>query len=305
MNLQLSSSESAMKYLIKQILRKNKLNPWILSYLTKKRINHPQTKFIILAKYRVGSNYLASLLRSHSHIELHDELFNVSTLAHNISRITHPKSFLEQFYFSANSGFYAKGFKLMYKHLSCKEFEKTEWPPYISQRIKDDIETVNRLAQLPLEEIQRRCDQALKYLMRQKSFKVVHLKRRNILDTLVSTKRAFSEDTWIQETYSQDSIQLSVSECEAFFSQTVAAQDYYTNLFSRCSTYDLYYEDIIDNPEGSLSKLQDFLGVAQESNLYTTIQKQSKGHRKSTIENYDSLKKHFADSKWAIFFTED
>ena len=248
---------------------------------------------------------MASLLSGHPHIEMSGELFNVSYLRDNIYRVTYPKSFLEDFFFSAKAGCYAKGFKLMYNHLSCKEFEKANWPPYISKRIEHDIEIVNqRTHRSSLRKIQRRFDAALEYLIGQQAFKVIHLKRRNMLDTLISTKRAFSEDNWINKPYSQDPIQLTISECEAFFSQTIEQQEYYTNLFSRCPTYVLYYEDLIDNVGESLSKMQVFLQVPQESSLYLAIKKQGGRNRRNKIENYDSLKKHFADSKWNEFFTE-
>lgn len=285
-------------------LRKNSLLRIIYRHIDRWGNYRQKTKFVILAKYRVGSNFLVSLLSGHPHIELSSELFNVRLLSNNINRVTHPKSFLKDFFSSANEGCFAKGFKLMYNHLSCKEFDKANWPPYTPKRIEKNIEIVNQRIQHPLGEIQRRFDAALAYLINQKTFKVIHLKRRNMLDTLISKKRAFSEDNWVNKPYSKNPIQLSISECEAFFSKTIEQQEYYKRLFSRCPIYDLYYEDLVDNVEETLSRIQDFLQVPKQSSLSSSMKKQGKRNRRSQVENYISLKKHFAGSKWSKFFSE-
>ncbi len=245
---------------------------------------------------------MARLLESHHNIHVSDELFNVSTLSNRIDWITHPKSKVRHFFDFAPATCHAKGFKLMYNHLSCREFEAANWPHYIPDRIKGDIQRINQTAKLPMAQIQKRFDETLEWLLGQKTFRVIHLKRRNMLDTLVSTKLAFMEDNWTIKPYELDSIQLSVSECEDFFSETTAQQQYYANLFSGHPIFDLYYEDLIVNFGNVVSELQDFLLVPVHSFLNSTMKKQGKRDKRSLISNFASLEEHFSHTTWSAFF---
>lgn len=230
-------------------------------------------------------------------------LFNVSTLAQRPTWITHPRAHVRDYLEFGPRGCRAKGFKLMYDHLSCREFDVDHWPPYISERIKQDIEKINDSARMPLSEIEARFEKALSLLRNERKFRVIHLCRRNLLDSLISMKRAFIEDNWIGKPYDNQSVELSVTECESYFSETIAQQRRHAELFDGCAVYNVVYEDLVDDTDRIAVELQEFLGLPIESSLTATIKKQSDRDRSALLKNYDELKEHFEGTEWRKFFT--
>ena len=262
----------------------------------------PKVKFVMLGKYRVGSNYLAHLLNSHPDIEVHGELFNVGNLAYATQWVHHPKRCIGSFFAQANSGSYAKGFKLMYNQLSVIEFDVDNWPPYLPERLHYEIERLRRRIRTPLAKIERNFDDALRYMIGVENVKVVHLKRRNMLDTLLSMKKALLEDNWKGAPYNTEKIQLTTSECEKFFRETLAQQTRYASIFSQCPTFDLYYEDLLANRNAVLHDLQTFLEVPPCPALSAPFGKQGRTSRSCKIDNYDLLQRHFEGTEWGHFF---
>jgi LPS sulfotransferase NodH len=243
------------------------------------------TCFIILSRSRTGSNYLRGLLNSHSKIIVYSEFFknnaeiewglpgyqdtkNTLTLFQN-----DPVGFLEKkVYQKYPRHIAAVGFKLFYYHARDEKWGIL-WP----------------------------------YLQNSNKIKIIHLKRRNILETHLSRQRALVTDKWANisgEQEKQPAIPLKYEECLEDFVQTRAWESESDKLFSQHPLVDVYYEDLANNYHREMQKIQAFLDVDYEPVTPQTF-KQATLPLSKSITNYLELKEKFTGTPWEEFFTDD
>ena len=142
--------------------------------------NKHYTQFIILCRSRTGSNYLATHLASHRNIKMYGELFLPNSLARDYRRIRAPVRYLEREVFSSYpADIRAVGFKQMY-----------QWAG-------NELGGIYNEALEFFSERERRCLETIwLYLKKRERLKVIHLKRRNILRSMVSHKIAMINKKW-------------------------------------------------------------------------------------------------------------
>lgn len=241
-------------------------------------------RFIILGRSRVGSNLLRSLLNAHSQIEAYGEIFrnreamdwdHLNVLQSEKMRqmvLRDPAAFLDEKVFRKYPGETAAvGFKIFYYHAREGSWEPV-WP----------------------------------YLLAQKELRVIHIKRRNILKTHLSRKRAEITDSWVNTTGAPEkpvSVTLDYEECLADFERTRAWEEAADAQFANHLLLQLAYEDLAHDYEGEMRRVFDFLDVAYEA-VRPSIHKQSRQTLAEAITNYDELKQQFAGTPWAEFFNE-
>ncbi len=66
---------------------------------------------------------------------------------------------------------------------------------------------------------------------------------------------------------------------------------------------ELYYEDIFERKEVQFRRIQEFLDLSKTPALASPLKKQNQRNQHEMIANYDELADHFAETKWASFFT--
>jgi LPS sulfotransferase NodH len=145
-------------------------------------------------------------------------------------------------------------------------------------------------------------------LINDKSIKVIHLKRKNLLRTLVSRKIAELNNDWKQTGRSKQNsnkhVFLDKKECEAFFEQTKSWEKQFDELFNEHPKIDVFYEDLINrNHHDLLGDIQNFLDV-KEKNLKTNLVRQNPEKLSDLISNYNELKEAFVGGYWEYFFQE-
>ncbi|MCB0121524.1 MAG: sulfotransferase [Caldilineaceae bacterium] len=242
------------------------------------------TRFIVLGRSRVGSNFLVSLLNSHSRIKALGELLrdpanrtldippSLQSISLLVSTPTNPVRFLQRAVFRTYPKHIAAvGFKVFYYHAQGEQW-KSVWP----------------------------------YLREQQAIKVIHLKRRNILKTHLSRQRAALSDTWVNTNGSSEgrgAIELSYDECVAAFTTTRAWEEQYDCFFADHPKLELFYEQLAEDWAGEMGRVQEFLGVEPER-LTPTTYKQSTQPLAQAIANYGELKARFQSTPWATFFEE-
>ncbi len=242
-------------------------------------------RFIILGRSRVGSNFLRGLLNSHPQIVVYAEIFqNKSNIDWGLQGHYQSKPIMQLFHeqpvdFISKKVFgkfpekvRAVGFKIFYYHA-----QDDKWAPVWD------------------------------YLRSDMSIRVIHLKRRNILRTHLSRKRAVLEDSWINITGTSDKnspITLNYEECLADFTQTRGWEKQYDLLFQDHPKLEIVYEDLSSDYTHQLTKIQEFLDVEKESVAPQTF-KQATKPLSQTINNYKELKMLFENTQWAEFFSED
>lgn len=141
--------------------------------------------------------------------------------------------------------------------------------------------------------------------------KIIHLKRRNMLDTLVSRELAEISQKWWQkdqdETRSrgpEPQLELPVDKVKTSFETTAAWQTEAEKNFANHDCLTVYYEDLVKHRDAVFKEITDFLGVKfvpPETNLV----KQNRRKKNQVIKNFDELKNAFQGSRWASFFAEE
>lgn len=224
-------------------------------------------RFIVLSRSRTGSNMLISFLNSHSNVHAEGEIFN------RLNGRNH-KEIFAKVYAQQRLHIKAKGFKIFYYH----PLDDT------SNDVWDDLIKLDVLW-------------------------VIHLKRRNILRTLISRKIAELQDVW---TVSSDkscdngrnkTITFTVEELDNGFKQTKEWENSGDRMFKKYPLISVYYEDLVNDPEGIFGNITDFLGIKNEPPK-TILRKQNAEKLSDLVTNYSELKKAFSGTQWQEFFEE-
>ena len=139
---------------------------------------------------------------------------------------------------------------------------------------------------------------------------VIHLKRKNVLRTLISRKIAADQDVWIVKpdqnplSYKkQFCVNFTVEELKKGFRQTKNWEDSGENQFSNHPLLSIYYEDLASDRSTTFRKITNFLGV-QYVQPKTDMKKQNQKCIRDTLANYENLKSKFAETEWASFFED-
>ncbi len=238
--------------------------------------NEQYQKFIVLGRSRVGSNLLISYLNSHPNIFGLGEMFGNNHSQKVIDyRKQNPMQYLNDFcYRKYPENIKAVGFKIFYYH-PVKDESREVW-----QKMQED-----------------------------KSIKVLHIKRENILRTHLSWAIAGKTDKWTITSSSHlpstDSklIELSPDECINAFEKTKKWEAEFDEFFNEHQMLQVSYENLLSDTQNELEKVQMFFDLPLHK-LTTALKKQNPEPLSNLISNYAFLKKHFANTQWAVFFED-
>jgi LPS sulfotransferase NodH len=140
---------------------------------------------------------------------------------------------------------------------------------------------------------------------------IIHLKRRNILRTLLSRKIARAQDVWAVSSDRQHSnlckAQVSVSftldELNKGFKQTREWEEVGDKMFRNHPALSIDYEELVNDRTNTFRKVTEFLGV-EYTQPKADLKKQNTKSMRETITNYDELKSAFFQTEWGIFFED-
>lgn len=244
-------------------------------------------RFVVVGRSRTGSNLLRSLLNAHSQVETYGEIFRSPDRAamdwdhighlRQSDRMHHllledPVEFIEtRVYSRYPAEIAAVGFKIFYYHAQEGAWRMV-WP----------------------------------YLQQQSGLHVIHMKRRNMLSTHLSRKRAEITDVWVNTSGQREqpiAVTLDYDQCLADFERTRAWEVAADAMFAGHPKIELFYEDLAQDNDRAMQHVQAFLGLNYQP-VAPTIFKQSQQTLAQAIANYDELKDRFAGSPWAAFFED-
>ncbi len=241
------------------------------------------SKFIILGTERTGSNFLRGILNSHSRVIAFGEIFRrFSEIGWDLDFYPrsddllkllqeNPVEFLDKKLF----GYYPKsmqavGFKIFYSHAHTEK-----WQP------------------------------VWEYLKNLEGLKVIHLKRKNILRTLYSLKKAEMTGKWIfdspHEKIDKNIFAIDYNECLEFFQKIRKLEDKYDRFFSEKEILVVNYEDLSRNYKSEIEKIEDLLGLSKED-IFPVTYKQNRLPLSKAVQNYAELKEKFSGTEWEEFF---
>lgn len=248
-------------------------------------------KFIIVCQARTGSTLLTTALRQNPAIVENGEVFlriydyvlmfglnwleqgPQFPLAYKLAQVREQNyvSFLYEWAFYPGKAQVA-GFKFKYEELSLPEY-------------KDLVDIVAE----------------------DTSIAILHLVRDNLLERLLSQKRAL--DSWIFEIPHQHepletkSFYIEPQECLEEFRTSEHLQAYYRNLFKEHDILELRYEDLIGKFDNVMRYVQDFLGV-KPIETQKMLRKIQRGTLRERLINYDEPKEFFKDMPYVRFFNQ-
>jgi len=242
------------------------------------------TRFIILGRSRSGSNLLRGLLTGHSQVIVFEEMFkDPGKIGWGLDGYPEEGRALERFQkdvlgFLERDVFRkmpldikAVGFKIFYYHAYGTSLEPV-WT----------------------------------YLKEHRDVHVLHIKRRNILKTHLSRKRATLTDAWINlsgQSQALPVVSLDYQECLQDFEQTRAWEQSHDELFMDHPHMEIIYEELAREQEKIISLVQEFLGLDPRP-LQPQTHQQAREPLSQAIANYAELKEQFKGSPWEVFFTE-
>lgn len=240
--------------------------------------------FLILGRSRVGSNLLRGLLNAHPGIEAYGEVFkrreNFDWDHTGYFQSPAMRSLINEdpvkFIDAKVLGRYprsirAVGFKLFYYHAR-QGAEASVWP----------------------------------YLHGRQDLKIIHLKRRNLLQTHLSRKRAALTDRWVDTSGQAErpvTLRLDYQECLDDFVQTRSWEEENDRYFEQHPRLEVHYERLASDYVEESRTIQQFLGVELHPVTPSTFQ-QAREPLSATIENYTELRDRFRGTAWEEFFTD-
>ncbi len=148
------------------------------------------------------------------------------------------------------------------------------------------------------------------YLAEDEEIFVIHNKRRNILQSHLSNKRAQQTGKWSDKGHQNSEnleqptvplIYLDYDELTRWFEMTKKWEEGVDSTFSSHDKIDVYYEDLASNYTAEIDRIQKFLGL-ELVKIEPTTKKQAKRRISEEISNYSELKEKFRDTEWIEFF---
>lgn len=223
--------------------------------------------FIVLTRSRSGSNLLLSYLNSHPNVQMEPEIFGR----------THGRDPLRRLRIAFGKQprrVKAKGFKIFYYH-------PLDRP---SEGLWKELESMGNL-------------------------RVIHLRRENVLRTLLSRKVADADRVWMvtapdaKRDRPGQKVPFTVPELQNGFIQTKEWEDTAAKRFRNHSMLVVTYERLVSDPVATFRKILTFLDL-DYCDPHTRLQRQNPGQLSDLIENYQDLRKAFADTPWHAYFED-
>jgi LPS sulfotransferase NodH len=257
------------------------------------------THFIVLSRYRSGSNLLARAIDAHPSAVVHGELFNLENLARQPSRYVGTQ-FLDE-YWQRDFGRPLVGFKFMYGQGTDIELDASYWGPNLSPRIAGYIGLLDDfMASNDVTSWQHLEDQ----LADHNALRVIHLTRENAFAAYVSFQLALIEDNWSGRPYRtvHGGLRLDVDDLRTWFEYGDSYRSYYDDLFADHPMLRLTYEALSGDYEQTLVQVGEFLGIDGLADQGPRLRKQQTRPLQEVVANYDEVRCHFGDTEWARYF---
>jgi Sulfotransferase family len=266
-------------------------------------VEHPgrMVRFIVLGHARNGSTLLTTALGQHEQVRIFGELFNDEEEERRRA-------------FRAGCPLYRDGRLIDRQSEGRAEFYRDGCDgatflreEVLYQRYTDDLFAVG----FKIFYNQARtasAKSAWMYLRRTPSIRVIHLLRKNLLESLLSLRLAFLTGEWVRPrqagtTVSQPPpIWLHPEETRAYFDEITAWRQWAIKFFRSHHMLEMEYaSDLCSKFNETLQRAQEFLGIPFQP-VTQLLEKQAQRSPADQISNYAELKTHFDDTPYGTFF---
>lgn len=141
-----------------------------------------------------------------------------------------------------------------------------------------------------------------------KSIIIIHLKRNNLLRSLVSKRIGLNTKKWTQNINQQDDIKieekkisLEKDECENYFNRIRDFESKTDERFKNHTLISISYEELSRNKQKVISQVFKKMDL-KDHLVLSTMKKQNPEPLSVLIKNYESLKLAFKNTEWRSFF---
>lgn len=211
---------------------------------------------------------IRSMLQSHKQVKMLGEQFGHSKLWHSPkdvyieSNYKTPEEYVKKYVYKPSKA-KAVGFNFMYGHF------KNVFPGFYDYILNEKI-------------------------------RILHLIRRNFLDTVLSNELAKKTNRWMLEEFT-DPIFISYEDCLKNFNEYQSSIDEVESRLCAAEKLVVYYEDL--NHKRTQDTIQYFLGIDLED-MSTKTKKQRVKSQSEMLVNYSELKMKFKDTIFADHFLD-
>tara|TARA_B100000123_G_C25739810_1_gene433268 strand:+ start:2277 stop:3080 length:804 start_codon:yes stop_codon:yes gene_type:complete len=262
-------------------------------------MSEEKIKFVILAPQRTGSNLLVSYLDHINAIRCRYDIMCYKSLESNQDFIKEfgITNFIESCYhhnFDGNMKFkeeienpnLANGFKLSYKDLMNYYF-------YDNGVLKSSLK--------PEDEIEEILD-----YFKQNNYKIILLDRKSKIEQYYSFKTAENTNKWMitdeKDLPERDeSITVDMNNFDYYITNNVNWEKYAKDRLSEFDTFNLLYEEFVEDIEGTVAEICEFLGVRFNLNREHLANKIPIKQRRTSIvnliENYNEVRQYLRRHK--------
>jgi LPS sulfotransferase NodH len=151
---------------------------------------------------------------------------------------------------------------------------------------------------------------AAQYLFADKSIRVIHLKRRNLLRQVLSFQRAVQTEQWVrlrgEAPLELPAISLPMEKLLPEIAAVEGKEHEYERGMSGHPILNLYYEDLAQDPQAVGRQALEFLGVDPSEEMRVLTEKTNADSLRDAIIDYDELKEKFQATlrRYATFFED-
>lgn len=148
------------------------------------------------------------------------------------------------------------------------------------------------------------------YIKADPNIKIIHLKRINMLRTIVSKKIADKTKVWKQKTnengiLKKDKlVELSFNECIDEFNQMRKWERDAEIALEKNDIIQINYEDLVENKENTMKRIFEFLNIPYYA-VDSNFQKQNDEPLKDLIVNYDELCHLLNKTEWSYMIENE
>jgi len=145
------------------------------------------------------------------------------------------------------------------------------------------------------------------YLIGDNDIRVIHLTRRNLIESWLSLRLAFLTDQWIYRAgdvsvQHPEPLYLAPRDCENYFRHVLAGQRWARIYFRKHPFLEIEYQaDLCGRFDETMNRVQDFLEVPRRPSKQM-LKKQAQRKPSEQIGNYEELKAHFAHTPYTQWF---
>lgn len=229
------------------------------------------TRFIVLTKQRTGSNLLINSLQAHPQMRVYGELLRggIDEAVKDAVRASAADYFDTQVFNTRPSSIRAVGFKIFYHHPAW-DASGAVW----------------------------------RYLEGLDDLHVIHLRRENLLRSLVSKKIAQKTDVWKQSGQTGEApdkrVAIPPAECLEYFETTQRHEAEGDARFAGKPLLPMSYESLTGRFDDEMRRIQEFLHVDPMA-LPVKTARQNPEALDELLLNYDEIRQALAGTRWESY----